>query len=171
MRTAVIYESMFGNTARVARAIGDGLGAEGADVDVIPVADAGFDTLDAYDVVVIGAPTHAFSLSRPSTRLDAARRGARVRDGEPGVREWLTAVSRQPGAATAAFDTRAKSMRHWPGSAARHVARALRRRHITVLARPASFYVAGTTGPLVDGEEERARAWGAELMRRAGRAS
>jgi len=46
-----------------------------------------------------------------------------------------------------------------PGSAARAAARALRRAGLREVARPETFWVAGTRGPLVDGEAARARSW------------
>ena len=76
------------------------------------------------------------------------------------TRMRVTAV--EVGAAPAAFDTRIDKPR-LPGSAARAAERRLRRLGFRIAARPASFYVAGTPGPLVAGEPERARQWGEEL--------
>jgi hypothetical protein len=49
-------------------------------------------------------------------------------------------------------------LREWLGAEKR-----LRRLGFRVLARSQSFFVEGTTGPLVRGERERARRWGEEL--------
>ena len=100
MTALVLYESMFGNTRRIAEAIGDGL-AEVTDVRVDLVSAVADLTAD---LVVIGAPTHAHSLPRPSSREDAATWS---RDAEkhlalepdaaaPGVREWLDALTTAP---------------------------------------------------------------------------
>ncbi|BBH69955.1 hypothetical protein ACTI_66400 [Actinoplanes sp. OR16] len=72
MKALVVYESMFGNTEAVARALAEGLG-ESLDVIVADVQDR--PAVGDADVLVAGAPTHAFSLSRPSTRADAAGKG------------------------------------------------------------------------------------------------
>ena len=40
MRAVIVYESMYGNTHRVAEAIGAGLGTE-FEVSVVPVAEVG----------------------------------------------------------------------------------------------------------------------------------
>ena len=88
--------------------------------DVEPAA------IGAYDVVVIGAPTHAFSLSRPSTRADAVRQGADPGRGVIGLREWLEEVrslQRGDGPLVAIFDSKVAKARRWPGSAARSAAR------------------------------------------------
>ena len=163
MKALVVYESMFGNTERLARAVADGLAAGGAEVHVRPVAQAG-GVVD-YDLVVLGAPTHAFSLSRPSTRADAVRQGADpARVGSSGLREWLDELPETgPAPRFATFDSRAAKARHLPGSAARRTARALRSGHHPVSTRPASFYVRDVDGPLLDGEEDRARDWGRQL--------
>lgn len=61
MRALVVYESMFGNTEEVARAIGEGIAAS-MHADVVEVGAAP-DTVPA-DVIllVVGGPTHAFSM-------------------------------------------------------------------------------------------------------------
>ena len=46
---------------------------------------------DDLALLVVGAPTHAFSMSRPSTRLDAVRQGADAQRAAWGMREWLGA--------------------------------------------------------------------------------
>ncbi|HLM17565.1 MAG TPA: flavodoxin family protein, partial [Acidimicrobiia bacterium] len=63
----VVYESMFGNTRAVAEAIADSLARHFDRVDVLE-ADVAPLTLDGVSLVVVGAPTHAFGMSRPSTR-------------------------------------------------------------------------------------------------------
>lgn len=165
MRSAVVYESMFGNTSRVARAVAEGLRGAGADVVVVPVNRAGNDVFEAFDLVVIGAPTHAFTLSRPGSRADAVKRGAPTEVGELGVREWLATLPPPArGAAAAVFDTRVRTMRHWPGSAARRAAHYLRRAGYDVAGAPTSFYVRDVEGPLDRGEEARAHDWGADIV-------
>jgi hypothetical protein len=158
-RALIVYESMFGNTEAVARAIAEGLAetidTELADVGSAPTGIAG------VDLLVVGAPTHALSLSRPQTRSDAGTKGARLHAATgDGVREWLATVDPAAPAVAAAFDTR---IRRVPGSAARAIRRRLRRRGLSVPFRPMSFYVTGTPGPLADGELARARDWGRHL--------
>ena len=76
MRALVVHESMFGNTETVARAVADGLSTvAGIEVDRAAVHSASTDLADV-DLVVVGGPTHAFSMSRESTRADAVTKGA-----------------------------------------------------------------------------------------------
>jgi hypothetical protein len=163
MRKAlVVYESMFGNTHAVADAVAEGL-RRSLDVEVLDVEKAPLQVADDVDLVVVGGPTHAFSMSRPSTRQSAGEQGADPEAAShSGIREWISGVTAPKGLATAAFDTRIAKP-HLPGSAAKSAERKLKRRGFTELAHPESFYVTDTSGGLVEGELERAQAWGAEL--------
>jgi len=53
MKALVVYESLFGNTEEVARAVADGLSA-GMDVDVVEVGSAQAPLVDLVDLVVVG---------------------------------------------------------------------------------------------------------------------
>ncbi|MBO3752745.1 flavodoxin family protein [Streptosporangiaceae bacterium NEAU-GS5] len=165
MRAIVLYESMFGNTQQVARAIADGL-SERLNVEVIEVGSAAGRLTQDVGLLVAGAPTHAFGLSRPQTRASAAQQTTdSLVSRADGLREWLASAERpaKPVAA-ATFDTRIAKPK-LPGSAARAAARRLHGLGFTLIADPASFYVGGSRGPLSEGELERARKWGAELGR------
>jgi flavodoxin-like protein len=160
MKALVVYESMFGNTEKVARAIADGL----RDTFDVTVADvAGMPTAFGMDLLVVGGPTHAFSMSRPSTRESAAQRGTvRANAVDVGVREYLACSPLLLGIAAAAFDTKVDKP-FLPGSAAHKAYRQLRRLRSRMVVPAESFLVADTNGPLVAGEEQRARRWGATL--------
>jgi hypothetical protein len=163
VRALVVFESMFGNTAAVARAVGDGIAAHG-EVTVVPIDQAPAVVGPDIDLLVVGGPTHAFGLSRAATRASAVQQGGPAVTGtDVGLREWLDRVVVLSTATTvAAFDTRVLHT-HLPGSAARAALRRLRRDGLSPAGAPVSFDVAGTPGPLADGELDRARAWG-ELL-------
>jgi hypothetical protein len=163
MNTLVVYESMWGNTRAVAEAVADPLGE---DVTLVDVNDAPAELPADLDLLVVGGPTHAFSMSRPSTRRDAVTKGATSEQVERGIREWLSDVVAPDRVAVATFDTRVGSVRHLPGSAAKAAEREVRRDHLGRLVGRASFYVDDMAGPLLDGELDRARAWGEELAER-----
>ncbi|QQQ80174.1 flavodoxin family protein [Saccharothrix sp. 6-C] len=159
-RALVVYESMFGNTKAIAEAIGEALAAE-----VVEVSDAPDVLPDNVGLLVVGAPTHAFSLSRPATRQSAADQATDglVSTGR-GVREWLETLAPLGHHVTAhAFDTRVKI--GWlPGSAAKAIAKRLRALHFEVPDKPMSFHVGGTPGPLLVGEPARAAAWARAVL-------
>ena len=163
MRVLVVYESMFGNTRQVAEAIATGL-RQIANVELRNVADLARRDVDDFDMIVAGGPTHAFSMTRPTTRDDAVKQGAVSATTTTGLREWVSGLptGRHP-QLVATFDTRVDKVRHLPGSAAKSAANALRRRGYTAAMPPESFYVTDTAGPLLPGELQRAQSWGQRL--------
>jgi len=161
-RAVVVFESMWGNTEKIARAVARGLG-ESMDVEVDDVASRPAPPGDDVALLVAGGPTHAFSMTRRGTRTDARTRGASQGDVEVGLREWLDALpdGRHP-QRVATFDTRVDTVRHVPGSAARGAARKARR-HGYPTGASQSFWVGDSAGPLLEGELERAAEWGRRL--------
>jgi hypothetical protein len=130
-------------------------------VEVYDVDDTPGTVDDGVDLVVVGGPTHALGMSRPDTRRDAARQAGHSPEPKTGVREWLEAGPTGIRHA-AAFDTRID--KPWvPGSAARGIAKRLRKLGATLVAKPESFRVVATSGPLAAGELDRARRWGGQL--------
>jgi hypothetical protein len=163
MRALVVYESMFGNTETVARAVAEGL-SSALVTEVVEVSKA--PRLVGGDLLVVGGPTHALGMSRPKTRADAlTQSGGTLASPGDGIREWLGALAPGYGKA-AAFDTKVAHPRV-PGSAAHAAARRLHRLGFTLVGKPHTFYVGGTKGPLADGETDRARAWGRGLAEQA----
>ncbi len=162
MRVLVVYESLWGNTKKVAEAVARALGST-ATVTLVDT-DSAPDEVEGYDLVIVGGPTHAFSMSRKSTRDGARQQDVDVHVPARGIREWLDDLTplKAPVPA-AAFDTRVNSPR-LPGSAAKAARHELRSRGFDVAIRPVSFRVDGTQGPLIDGELERAAAWARTLM-------
>jgi hypothetical protein len=168
MAAIVVVESGWGNTAAVARAVAEGLGG---DTVLVGVDEAPDRLPEDVDLLVVGGPTHAFSWSSASTRADATRQGAPAAEATPGIREWVSALPASEHLDVATFDTRVTTVRHLPGSAARRAAKEVRRRHLGRLVGTCSFYVQGVAGPLLDGELDRARRWGAGLAARSATAS
>jgi flavodoxin-like protein len=162
MKALVVYESMFGNTEAVARAVALGLRTQ-MEVDLHEVAQAPQQITDLVDLVVVGGPTHAFSLSRPSTRAQALAQGATHGEQNLGLREWLAHLRKGPHSElVAAFDTRVDKARWMPGSAARKASKVAHELGYAPAGRE-SFFVEDTAGPLVPGELKRAEAWGEQL--------
>jgi len=103
-------------------------------------------------------------MSRENTRADAISKGAHEGEREFGLREWMSALpSGEHTEKMATFDTKITSMRHLPGSAAKSAAKAAHRHGYESLSKAESFYVEDVEGPLLDGEIDRARAWGRQL--------
>ncbi|RBY83394.1 flavodoxin family protein [Blastococcus sp. TF02A-26] len=167
-RALVVYESVFGNGRTIAHAIADGLSGA-LPVDVVAADGAPAELGPDVGLLVVGGPNHGFSMPRPATRQGAVdQHGAHVADTDRGLHEWLDAV-RVPraGIRAAAYDTRSDHpkllvrMDH----AARTEEKLLRGLGLTILAPAEHFSVTDVEGPLADGEEDRAREWGATLAR------
>ena len=59
MKTLVVYDSLYGNTAKVAAAIAAAIGdALPGEVPVLPVGEAKAGDMESVDLLVIGSPTH-----------------------------------------------------------------------------------------------------------------
>jgi flavodoxin len=167
MKALIIHESLFGNTMAVADAIKRGLarGKEPDDVGLMRSDEAPGVIPEEVSLLIIGGPTHAFSMTRESTRKDAETKGAGAHV-RRGIREWIDAVVPRPELPVVTFDTRVK-VRLLPGSAAKSAVKALRSRGFRHAEQGETFWVEDTDGPLKDGELERAEEWGHGLASRA----
>lgn len=118
MKAIVVYESLWGNTAAVARAIAEGIGSEAR---ALTTDEATPDELAGADLIVVGSPLLGFSLPTEKMRADIGRNpgpGAPAPDlAHPSIRSWLDTLSQGSGL-SAAFETRI----WWsPGSAAKTI--------------------------------------------------
>jgi hypothetical protein len=157
MHALIVYESMYGNTRDIAKAVATGMSSAVA-TDVVEVSQAPL--LPEADLLVVGAPTHIFGLSRSSTRSAAGGRAVHPLPANVGLRDWLNALPRLDARHDAVtFDTRLR-VRVLPGSAAKDAAKRLRRRGYRILWPSQSFHITRPSGPLVEGEIERAQLWG-----------
>jgi len=81
-KALVVYDSVSGNTEKMARAIGEGLGDAGLDVQVKSVDDTRLDDLVAADAIVLGSPTY---FSTMTAKMKAfVDRSVELWPGEPG---------------------------------------------------------------------------------------
>ncbi|SDP38222.1 Flavodoxin domain-containing protein [Nakamurella panacisegetis] len=168
MHIVVVYESMFGNTRQVAEAIADSIRPVHS-VWCQPVGSADPTIVSTADLLIIGAPTHAWSLSRPTTRQGAADQASEPdshKQLEPdatgiGLREWLEREDPLPSRA-AVFDTRRNISPLLSGRAGRAIKHLLHQHGVKVVAGPVSFLV-DADNQLVPGELERAASWGREI--------
>lgn len=146
----IVYDSVFGNTAQVARAIGAELEAA-HQVRCIAVTEAGSADLAGADLLIFGSPTRGF---RPT----------------PAIQEFIgSAREALRGVPAVAFDTRLdpESIHPAPlrwvvqagGYAAQNLQRELAEYGAVKIAEPEGFLVGGTEGPLLTGELARARDW------------
>jgi len=160
VKAVVVYESLWGNTAAIARAIAEGIG-EGA--EALSTSEATAERVAGADLIVAGAPLLGFSLPteqmRESIRSQPQRRQPDL--SSPSMRSWLEALPAASGRG-AAFETR---IRWSPGSAVKTILAGLEKAGYGTGGTADRFIVTGRYGPLKDGELERARSWGEMLAR------
>jgi flavodoxin len=146
MKTLVVYDSLYGNTETVARAVADAIPGE---VQVLRVDQAKASDWETADLLIVGSPTHG-ALPTEAVQGLLARIGPPAREG----------------ARAATFDTRLTwfFLERWGGFAAPKMADALREKGWTLVGEPGGFFVRGLKkGPLKQGEADRAAVWAKEL--------
>lgn len=146
MKVLVVYDSVYGNTEKIAEAIGE---AVAGDVKVLRVNEANPGELAGIDLLIAGAPTQG---GRPSRAMQ----------------DFLKRVDENSikGMDVASFDTRISAK--WVGIfgyAAGKIARNLQKKGGNLIVNPEPFFVEGTEGPLKEGELERGAAWAKEVIR------
>jgi flavodoxin I len=148
MKAVVIYDSVYGNTEKIAQAIGAGLAG---DAKVVRVGDVNASELQAFDLLIVGSPVHG---GRATPAIDT-------------LLQQLPAHSLE-GKRVAAFDTRFESEQQGIGLrilmsvihyAAERIAKDLAKKGGKLVAEPEGFIVEQKEGPLKQGELERASTW------------
>jgi flavodoxin I len=153
MKALIVYDSAYGNTARIVEAIAVGAGYGSQPLHVEAAAAA---PLEDCDLLVVGSPTQG---GRPTRRIQA----------------YLQALDAGTlaGKYVAAFDTRIderavslplRLLLRVIGYAAPRIARALTRAGGRLALPPEGFCVTGKEGPLCQGELKRAIDWGRALQ-------
>lgn len=155
MKTIILYDSLYGNTEKIAQVIGISSGLR--DSEVIKIGTIKPDELLGTTLLVVGSPTQQF---RPTKEMISFL-GSIPNDGLTGIK-------------VAAFDTRLtmaeiEKSRPLPffvkifGYAAERIAKQLQKKGGKLVAPAVGFYVQGMKGPLVNGEQERAEEWAKQL--------
>jgi len=159
MKALVIYDSVFGNTEKIAQAIGNAIGSQG-EVDVLRAGDVKPKHLTGLDLLIVASPTRQF---RPT--------GAIINFLKSIPKNGLKEVR------VAAFDTRftmdeiRSSFFILPllvnifGYAAKPISDRLKKKGGELIIPPEGFFVEGVEGPLKEGEIERAASWANEIVK------
>jgi flavodoxin len=145
MKILVVYDSVYGNTEEIAKAMGEGIGE---DAKVVKAENTGPADLESVELLITGSPTYG---GRPT----------------PKMKEFLERVKTVTlkDVRIAAFDTRVPAT--WVkifGFAAGKIEKQLKSQGGKSVIKPGGFFVTGTKGPLVEGELERAAKWAQEII-------
>jgi flavodoxin len=156
MKALVIYDSIFGNTEKIAQAIANALGSQ-VSVEILRADQIALERLTEFALLVVGSPT----------------RGFRPTDAVTGLLKRIRSKSLD-GVKVAPFDTRFKAdeldsaglrfVVRTGGYAAKRIADRLKKGGGTLVVPPQGFYVEATEGPLKAGEIERAAAWAKSVL-------
>jgi flavodoxin I len=148
----VVYDSVFGNTAKIAKAIGDAVDAPVKKVTEVNPAD-----MENLKVLFVGSPTRAFNPT-------------------PAIKNFLKGLQRDAlvNVKAAAFDTRIapedidsdffRTFVQKMGYADKKIAKQLVKKGADLALESAGFAVKDSEGPLKEGELERARTWAKAIL-------
>ena len=162
MKVLIVYDSAFGNTEQIARAMGDALRSPDDagivhDANIVRAGSARPDQLKGLDFLIVGSPTQGFRATEAMTQFlagipDRALNGVKV----------------------AAFDTRfsiedtknfaLRLLLKKGGFAAKPIAEVLVKKGGELIVPPEGFIVKDKKGPLKQGELERAAAWARQVV-------
>ena len=143
MRACVIFDTRYGNTEKIARSFETGLKEAGIQTICVNARDVAVDSLMQYDLICVGAPTEAFTASKP-------------------MKEFLGKLKSidLSGKFGFAFDTKLDS--RFSGSAAKFIEKELSNKGLQIIAPRESALVfslkergAATGARLKEGEEKR----------------
>ena len=147
-KALVVYDSVYGNTEKIAQALAKGLGDSSVKVDTLRAELVKFDELTTYDLLVVGGPVHAWSATKPiKTFL-----------------ERLKTVKGLSGKKAFAFDTKL-SRSSLAGSVGGKIEGSLKGLGLTIVKPHETAVVKGSEGPLEEGAEEAFTQLGVELAK------
>jgi flavodoxin len=155
MKSLVLYDSAYGNTAKIARVIYHVLAAK-SDARLIALDDLRFSTLGKVDLLVVGSPTQG---GRPTQGLEGFLKNLPP-DALGNIR-------------VAAFDTRLdiraqafllRLVMSTARYAASKIARLLVSKGGELITKPRGFIVSDTEGPVLDAEITHAEKWAEKLL-------
>lgn len=156
MKTLIIYDSVFGNTEQIARAIANALMPKN-DVNLMRVSSVQPEQLEGVELLIVGSPTRKFAATLE-------------------ISNFIKSISTHglKGVQVAAFDTRISLNDIKPsafrflvklgGYAAGPIAKRLMNKGGKMVIPPEGFFVNGTEGPLKAGEFERAAEWAQQIV-------
>lgn len=142
MKALIVYDSVYGNTKKVAEVVAAVLGKS---VKVLSVVDAKEKDLAGLDLLVVGSPILAWN---PSEKTKAFLSGLK-----PGQLKGIKVSS---------FDTRVRLFIH--GDAAKKIAASLQSAGGTLVGKPTGFIVEGREGPLANYALDKAKSWAQTLL-------
>ena len=159
MKALIIYDSFFGNTEKIAQAIGETLSSS-MEVEVCKVSEVKQEQLKEINLLLVGSPTRGFMPS-------------------PAIKKFLRSIHSDglKNIKAAAFDTRISEddvksrflrfLMKLFGYAAEPISKKLKIKGAEIVIAPGGFCVKDTEGPSKEGELERAATWAKQIIEKA----
>lgn len=149
MKALIVYDSLYGNTERIANAIGEKLSSY-HDTKTIKVIKANPNDIDGIDILIIGSPTHGGRFTDPIKTFIGL-----LPEKELQAIKTLTFDTSFPTTNMGFFINHIVKIF---GNAAPRLSKELKKKGANVIDSK-TFYVLGKEGPLQEGETERAKEW------------
>jgi flavodoxin I len=159
MKTMILYDSVYGNTEKIAQAIGNALGSP-EEVRVIKVSEAQPDQFAGLNFLIVGAPTQRFRTTEGMSNLLKAIPADSLKGVKVAVFDTRLTQDEINKTSVLAFFVKLFGTHAY---AAKFLVNQLKRKGGKVAGSPEGFYVEGMKGPLVEGELERAVSWARKI--------
>ena len=152
-RALILYDSLFGNTKKVAISLASGIKENGIEVNCLNINEIDCNTISTYNFIAIGGPTHNIGLSKQ-------------------MKTFLQGLEKikMPGIKGFCFDTRYHSRlnkKRWlilENSAARKIERKMKAMKVQIIkSRQSALVEKGRKGPLLQGVENNFKNIGKEI--------
>ena len=156
MRSLILFDSVFGNTERLARQLGKILEEKGESI-VVKLPNYSPDMLRGKELLLLGSPTRAFKPTPAMTALIRSLPVSSLKKLKVGTFDTRIALEDITERFIKYFQKRS-------GGAASVMARQLSRKGVTLISEPEGFYVLESEGPLKQGELDKADAWARTLI-------
>jgi flavodoxin I len=148
MKILVVYDTFYGNTEKIARAVAAAVAAPDT-VNVVRASEASDRDLEGIGLLFVGSPTQ----------------GGRATKAVQAFLEQIPSGALK-GVRVAVFDTRLKAvLARMFGYAAGRIEKAVAGKGANLISPSGLFIVKGSKGPLVQGEEDRAKEWARGILR------
>ena len=142
MKILLVYDTQYGNTEQIAKAIAGGLSSSG-EVRTLKISEIKATDVDGINLIIVGSPTQGSKAT-------------------PAIQKFLDTLPKNSlkDTKSAAFDTRMTNrIIRMFGYAAPKIAKSLEGKGAAQLVQPEGFWVKSGKGPLKEGELERATKW------------
>jgi flavodoxin len=159
VKALILYDSVYGNTEKIALAIGEALTPQNQ-VSVVKVGEVNPDQFAGLDLLIVGAPTQRFRTTPAMSNLLKTIPPTSLKSAKVAAFDTRLAIEEINKTPILAFFVRLfgkNAYAAWP------IANQLKKKGGRLAGSPEGFLVQGMEGPLAEGELERAADWARQI--------